>query len=92
MEPFERYRNRLRSMRSRQDLVDDHADSNRDLVSGYYLTAEELLDLAWQVAGATMAALGIDRDEIPAYGHLVAPTIYELVRERGIIVPKDYRR
>jgi hypothetical protein len=92
MEPFERYRNRLRSMRSRQDLVDDHADSNRDLVSGYYLTAEELLDLAWQVAGATMAALGIDRDEIPAYGNLVAPTVYDLVRERGITVPKDYRR
>jgi hypothetical protein len=79
-------------MRSRQDLVDDHADSNRDLVSGYYLTAEELLDLAWQVAGATMAALGIDRDEIPAYGNLVAPTVYDLVRERGITVPKDYRR
>jgi hypothetical protein len=73
-------------------LVDDHADSNRDLVSGYYLTAEELLDLAWQVAGATMAALGIDRDEIPAYGNLVAPTVYDLVRERGITVPKDYRR
>jgi hypothetical protein len=79
-------------MRSRHDLVDDQAESNSDLLAGYYLTAEELIDLAWQVAGATMAALGIDRDEIPAYGNVVAPTIYELVRERGITVPKDYRR
>jgi hypothetical protein len=79
-------------MRSRHGFVQDRADSNSDVLSGYHLTAEELLDLAWQVAGATMAALGIDRDEIPAYGNLVAPTVYELVRERGITVPKDYRR
>jgi hypothetical protein len=92
MEPFERYRNRVRSMRSHHGLVDDQTDSNSVLRSGYYLTAEELLDLAWQVAGATMAALGIDRDEIPAYGNLVAPTVYELVRERGVTIPEDYRR
>ena len=60
--------------------------------SGGYFTAPELLDLAWKVAGATMAAVGVPRENVPSLGSLVAPTIHELVREYGIEIPENYRR
>jgi hypothetical protein len=93
MDPFDRYRKRVRSVRARYGFVNEPVEeSDADLRSGYSFTAEQLLDLAWKTAGATMAALGVKPEELPTFGNLVAPTIHELLREYGITVPEDYRR
>jgi len=41
--------------------------------------AEQLLEFAWRVAGATMAALGVPRENLQYFGKLVEPTIQDLV-------------
>jgi hypothetical protein len=71
------------------DLADVAGD---EAVFEYHFSAEQLLGLAWRVAGATMAALGIPRSDLPAFGELVEPTINQIVREYGVEIPKGYRR
>jgi hypothetical protein len=67
-------------------------DANREAGSGHYFTAEQVLALAWKVAGATMAAMGVPRADLRAYGELVEPTIHEIVSEYGVKIPENYRR
>jgi hypothetical protein len=66
--------------------------ATRQAGSGDYFTAEQLLSLAWRVAGATMAAIGVPRAELADYGAIVEPTIHEIVREYGVTIPEGYRR
>lgn len=75
--------------RSQHGLGSEHAEpSGGERVSGDYFTSEQLSRLAWQVAGATMAALGVAREDIAAYGKLVEPTINEILVDHGITVPE----
>jgi len=104
VKPFDRYRRRVESARSRYgfstpaDIQDSDAGSAGSTGSGSaegsgrYFSAEQVLGLAWKVAGATMAAMGVPRADLPAYGELVEPTIHEIVSEYGVKVPENYRR
>jgi hypothetical protein len=78
--------------RSRHGLDRRTAPGDGDAASGEYLTAEQLLELAWKVAGATMAALGVPQDDLPAFGNRIAPIINDLVQECGVTIPESYRR
>ncbi len=92
VKPFDRYRRRVDSARSRYGFSDHGDVADSEEASGNYFTAEQVLGLAWKVAGATMAAMGVPRDDLRAFGELVEPTINEIVREYGVTIPKDYRR
>lgn len=92
MDPFDRYRRRVLSARSQHGLDSRTSPGDGDAASGQYLTAEQLLELAWKVAGATMAALGVPQDDLLAVGNRVAPIINDLVREYGVTIPESYRR
>jgi hypothetical protein len=39
-----------------------------------------------------MAAMGVPRADLHAYGELVEPTIHEIIREYGVRIPEGYRR
>jgi hypothetical protein len=60
--------------------------------AGEYFSSEQLLELAWKVAGATMAAVGVPREDLPACGNRVSPIINDIVGEYGITIPESYRR
>jgi hypothetical protein len=49
--------------------------------SRYHVTPDQLRELAWRVAGATMASLGIAQEDLPRLGKLVEPAIEDLIRE-----------
>ncbi len=73
--------------RSQHGLGGGYAEpSGGELLSGHYFTSEQLSRLAWQVAGATMAAVGVAREDMAAYGKLVEPTINEILVHHGITV------
>jgi hypothetical protein len=83
----------MTSAGARYGLGDQHAgESGSEPVAEYHLTAEDLLGLSWRVAGATMAAMGIPRSDLRAYGEMVEPTIHEIIREYGVTIPEGYRR
>ncbi len=90
MEPFDAYRRRLRSVRQDTDAAAGQEPSDAEPPAEYSFTAEQLLELVWKVAGASMAAIGVDRADMPAIGAMVAPTINEIVRDYGITVPENY--
>jgi hypothetical protein len=54
--------------------------------SRYRLTAEQLQELAWRVAGATMASLGVAREDLPYLGKQVEPAIEELIRDYLVVI------
>ncbi len=78
---------------ARYGLGDQSArQSDSEPAAEYHFTAEDLLALSWRVAGATMAAMGVPRADLHAYGELVEPTIHEIIREYGVRIPEGYRR
>jgi hypothetical protein len=81
------------SARSQHGLSDGGAEPcESDLPAGEYFSSEQLLELAWKVAGATMAALGVAREDLAACGNRVSPIINDIVGEYGITIPESYRR
>jgi hypothetical protein len=57
--------------------------------SRYYLTAEQLRELAWRVAGATMASLGTAQEDLPYLGKLVEPAIEDLIRDYLVAISEQ---
>lgn len=57
--------------------------------SSYQLTAEQLRELAWRVAGATMAGLGMAQEDLPRLGKLVEPAIEDLIREYLVVIAQQ---
>ncbi len=84
MERFAQHQRRTHSARP----VNGFAATDPD--GDYLLTAEQLLRLVWNAAGATMAAVGVADDELLTLGHRLAATLCELVSDYGITIPDAY--
>ena len=59
--------------------------------SDYTFTAEQLLRLVWNAAGATMAAVGVPEHELLSIGQRLTSTLNEIVSEYGVTIPDGYR-
>lgn len=54
--------------------------------SRHYVTTEQLRELAWRVAGATMAGLGVAQEDLPRLGKQVEPAIEGLISEYLVVI------
>jgi hypothetical protein len=57
--------------------------------SSVSLTTEQVRELAWRVAGATMAGLGVAHEDLPRLGKLVEPVIEDLIREYLVVIAEQ---
>ncbi len=89
MEPFAHYRRRIHSTRQAYGVAAPGTGPCPD--GDYFFTAEQLLRLVWNAAGAAMAAVGVPEDELMVLGQQLAPSLCQLVSEYGIAIPDSYR-